>query len=55
MYVGQPLFWELDNFLRLKGFKLKYIDLGRWPNVLWLYKILKTGPWVANAVYMKRT
>lgn len=53
MYIGQPLFWELDAFL--KGtFQLEHVDLGRWPRCLPLYRMFNTGPWVANAIYVNR-
>lgn len=53
MYVGQALFWDIDDYLR-PDFDLAHLDLGRWPKVLPLYRLLKTGPWVVNAIYAQR-
>ena len=54
IYIGQPLFWDIDLLLRDLGFRLINLDAGRWPTtILSLYKIFKTGPWVANAVYIR--
>lgn len=53
MYQEQALFWELDKYLRTR-FKRAYLDMGRWPNVLPLYRFFRTGPWVANAVYTQK-
>jgi FkbM family methyltransferase len=53
IYIGQPLFWDLDEILRGYNFKLISLDTGKWPmQFLWIYKLLKTGPWVANAIYL---
>jgi hypothetical protein len=54
MYIGQPLYWEIDSYLRKSGFCKVSLDIGRWPNLLKLYKIFKTGPWVGNAIYVKK-
>jgi FkbM family methyltransferase len=51
-YQGQVLFWELDKHLRSR-FKRAYIEMGRWPYLLPLYRLLRTGPWTVNAVYMQ--
>ncbi len=51
-YQNQVLFWELDNHLRSR-FKRAYVELGRWPDLLPLYRLLKTGPWTVNAVYVQ--
>lgn len=53
MYAGQALFAAVDGLLS-KDFDLVHIDLGRWPKLLWLYRALRTGPWVANAIYVNR-
>jgi FkbM family methyltransferase len=53
VYIGQPLFWEIDKILKSYGFRLISLDAGKWPiKFLWCYKLLKTGPWVANAIYV---
>lgn len=53
MYVGQPLFWDIDELLKQKGFVLAHISAGRWPTFLLpIYRVLKSGPWVANAIYV---
>jgi FkbM family methyltransferase len=52
MYQNQVLFWELDKHLR-STFHRAYIEMGRWPDCLPLYQLLKTGPWTANAVYVQ--
>ncbi len=52
MYHGQCLYWELDDFLKRNNFKQISIDIGRWPKWFYLYKILKTGPWLGNAIYI---
>jgi FkbM family methyltransferase len=54
VYIGQPLFWDIDGLLRSFGFKLIDLDAGRWPTwILPFYRFFGTGPWVANAVYIK--
>jgi hypothetical protein len=53
-YVGQPLFWEVDQFLKEQGFELFNIDLGRWPRLLTLYKFFYFGPWIGNAIYVNK-
>ena len=53
MYVGQALFWDIDDYLR-PNFDLVHIGMGRWPKLLPLYRWLKTGPWLVNAIYAKR-
>jgi FkbM family methyltransferase len=54
MYVGQPLFFEIDRFLKNRGFELIDIDLGRWPRLLRLYKFFHFGPWIGNAIYINK-
>jgi FkbM family methyltransferase len=51
-YQDQVLFWELDKHLRSR-FKRAYIEMGRWPYLLPLYRLLRTGPWTVNAVYVQ--
>lgn len=53
MYLDQPLFAEIDRFLE-RDFARVDLDLGRWPNVPWLYSALRFGPWVGNAIYVNR-
>lgn len=53
MYNGQALFWDLQEHLQDR-FKLAHLDMGRWPRLLTLYRLLGTGPWVTNAIYTKR-
>jgi FkbM family methyltransferase len=52
MYHEQALFWDIDVFLRACSFERAYLDLGRWPQWTSLYRLLRTGPWVGNAVYV---
>jgi FkbM family methyltransferase len=51
-YQDQVLFWELDQHLRSR-FRRAYIEMGRWPYLLPLYRLLRTGPWTVNAVYVQ--
>jgi Methyltransferase FkbM domain len=51
-YQHQVLFWELDKHLRSR-FTRAYIEMGRWPYLLPLYRLLRTGPWTVNAVYVQ--
>lgn len=53
MYLDQPLYWEIDNYLLKRGFIKASLDIGRWPKITTLYKLMKTGPWVGNAIYIK--
>lgn len=53
MYEKQPLFWNVHELLH-KNFKLIAIDLGRWPAWPRLYSLLRFGPWVGNAIYVRR-
>lgn len=56
MYEGQPLFWDIHAFLR-KDYVLSFIETGRWPKsvaAMWAYRLLRTGPWVANALYVRK-
>jgi FkbM family methyltransferase len=53
MYLGQPLYWEIDSYLSKRGFIKASLDIGRWPKMTKLYKLMKTGPWVGNAIYIK--
>jgi FkbM family methyltransferase len=52
MYQDQVLFWELDKHLRSR-FKRAYIEMGRWPYLLPLYRLFRTGPWTVNAIYVQ--
>ena len=55
MYKGQPLFWDIHRALR-KNFQLVDLATGRWPNsavATLTYRVLRTGPWVANAIYVR--
>ena len=54
MFLGQPLFWDIDELLK-NQFKLVHISIGRWPKMLWLYKLLGTGPWLGDAIYVNRS
>jgi FkbM family methyltransferase len=51
-YYDQVLFWELDKDLRSE-FKRAYIEMGHWPHLLPLYRLLRSGPWTVNAVYVR--
>lgn len=53
MYVGQALFGDVHAFLS-RDFELVHIELGRWPKLLELYKLLRFGPWVSNAIYVNK-
>lgn len=53
VYKGQPLFRDVDQYLS-RNFSLKYISLGRWPRIVWLYNLLGFGPWIANAIYVNK-
>lgn len=52
MYEQQCLYWELNRFLCDNSFSLFNMDIGRWPRMLGLYRVIGTGPWVGNAVYI---
>ena len=54
MYVGQALFGDVHDLLN-RHFKLAHIDLGRWPKLLWLYRLFRLGPWVSNAIYVNKS
>jgi FkbM family methyltransferase len=54
MYDDQCLYWELNEFLVENSFELFDMSIGRWPNFLGLYKLIGTGPWVGNAVYINK-
>jgi FkbM family methyltransferase len=51
-YLNQPLYFEINDFLVSKGFRLHHLDTGRWPKWIWLFKVFKTGPWVCNAIFV---
>jgi FkbM family methyltransferase len=53
MYTGQALFWDIDSELRRQGFKLAHIDVGRWPKVPRFYSLIRWGPWLGNAIYVR--
>jgi len=53
MYSKQPLFGDIDSALG-KQFKLIHLDVGRWPRVPLIYRLLRWGPWLGNAIYVNR-
>lgn len=53
IYDGQALFWDVHELVD-PDFRLIHLDLGRWPQILWAYRLLRTGPWVANAIFVRR-
>lgn len=53
MYIGQPLFWDIDEHLN-GDFLLAELSIRRWPKKLWAYRLFRTGPWVANAIYVNK-
>jgi len=52
MQVGKPLFWEIDFFLRLRGFELLgFPGASRFKSFLVVHRLLPNLPWRWNAIY----
>lgn len=52
MQLGKPLFWEIDEFLRDRRFRLlKFAGVSRAKAVLAVRKLLPNLPWRWNAIY----
>src|SRR4051794_6351334 len=57
MYEGQPLFYGVHP-TPSRNFSLRHMDASSGPTALAAlldYRVLRTGPWVANAVYLRRS
>lgn len=53
MYENQAMFWDIHRELA-PDFDLVHFDVGRWPRLPRLYRLLKWGPWLGNAIYVNR-
>lgn len=55
MQVGKPLFWEIDDFLKLRGFDLLgFPGASRLMSFLAVHRLLPNLPWRWNAIYRRR-
>jgi len=54
MQVGKPLWWEIDAFLRDRGFRLlKFVGASRLKAFMVVHKLLPNLPWRWNAIYLR--
>jgi FkbM family methyltransferase len=54
MQVGKPLWWEIDGFLRDRGFRLlKFVGVSRLKAFLVVHKLLPNLPWRWDALYLR--
>jgi hypothetical protein len=53
MYMGQALFHDIDSYLS-EHFVLADLRIGRWPRWPRLYRLLRFGPWLGDAVYVRK-
>jgi hypothetical protein len=54
MQVGKPLWWEIDGFLRDRGFRLlRFVGVSRLKAFMVVHKLLPNLPWRWNAVYLR--
>lgn len=55
MQVGKPLFWEIDEFLKKRHFRLfEFIGVSYLKAILVVHKLLPNLPWRWNAVYYRQ-
>ncbi len=54
MQIGKPLWWEIDELLRGRQFRLvKFIEASRLKGFLAVHGLLPNPPWRWNAVYLR--
>ena len=55
MQLGKPLWWEIDGFLRSRGFRLlRFVGVSRLKAFMVVHKLLPNLPWRWNALYVRR-
>ena len=51
-HIGKPLYWEIDAFLRQRGFKLlKFVGASRLKAFIYVHRLFWNLPYRWNAMY----
>ena len=55
VYIGQPLFWEVNRFMRTHGFRRhKLMGLSPLKRIICLQRVVASPVWFCAAVYVNR-